>query len=133
MSLFSWFKTAKSADTIVEGFVKGADALFYTDEEKAQALERTQGLWLDALKLDADASNVRSVTRRWIALITVVHYFLWIDLMIGLYIFNKTAEAKFCYDVVTDVFWLIFAVVSFYFGPAVVERAFGFFKGKKNG
>lgn len=123
MGLFSWFKSAKSAETIVDGFVNGADKLFYTEEEKAEARERAQGQWLDALKIDADASNIRSVTRRWIAIIAVAHYFLWIDAALIAYAWDAAEFAKFAFKIITDVFWLIFTIASFYFGPALAERA----------
>jgi len=122
------FTTSKSADAVIDGAIRGIDAAFFTEEEQAENRKEIQKLWLQGIELDRNASNIRSVTRRWIAILTFSHYFLWIDAAMVASALGKTAFATYAWNVVLEVFWLVFAVGSYYFGPMIAERAVGLVK-----
>lgn len=124
MSWFS-FLTGKSetAEKVVDGVIDGVDAMFYTDEEKAQA-----NFQILTWKLEyAKATQGQSISRRIIAFVVSG---LWASMVIttigiGLLTGKESAQTGFMlesFKVVNDPFMII---IGFYFLAHVVGKARG--------
>ena len=130
MSFFDWFKTGpKAAEKILDGTIKGLDALVLTNEEKEQYAQKAAEAWLDAQKVLHDESSIRSVTRRLIALLVMVPY-IGLVLACAVALPFNPEYSKFYLALADGKFGLLaLAVVTFYFGPYMIGRAMGI--GKK--
>ena len=65
--LFSTPKAVDTASNVVNGAVKGIDALFFTKEEKAHFSQQTMETWLKMQTVTANENSIRSITRRKLA------------------------------------------------------------------
>lgn len=115
------FTVDGNAGKVIDGVIAAGDKLVLTEEERLDFQQKGRELYLKQLELERESQGIRSVTRRWIALMVMIHYFAWIDLALVAYFSSKPELAKFTFDIVLEVFWLVFAVSTFYFGPTVVE------------
>lgn len=106
---------------VIDGILAAGDKLVLTEEERLDFQMKGRELFLKQLELERESQGIRSVTRRWIAIMVMTHYFLWINVALVSFFFGLEAFAKFAFDLVLEVFWLVFAVASFYFGPAVAD------------
>ena len=125
MGLFS-FLTGKSetAEKVVDGAISGVDAMFYTDEEKAQANQKI----LDWKLAYATATQGQSLSRRMIAFaVTAAWLFIVMLLVVSGLLNGKDSAAvewlfKVLTEVVNDPFMII---IGFYF----LAHVMGKFKG----
>jgi hypothetical protein len=125
-------KGAKAVDVgldLVTSGAKGIDAMFYTDEEKAENKAKMLPVLMDhALKMNKATigeSSIRSITRRVIAFAVLAVFDLFVLLGLGYTLFGKHA-------VVGDIIRLAQAcmlpeitltVIFFYFGYYGIEKA----------
>lgn len=128
MSIFSWFTSAeKSADKVLNGMVKGIDALVLTQEERVQYVAKAQDVWLETQKALAQETSARSVSRRFVA---------WgVILMVSLITITSTVLIAMGYkdmagDVIkiADALWWgesFVAVIVFYFGNHIATKLKG--------
>ena len=126
MSFLNWFSsTPKLVDTacdLATTAAKGIDAIFYTDEEKAEARKAAFDQWLEAQRTLQAESSVRSITRRVLAF-AFCGSFLGL-LVGGVCLFRIDPEwGRLCFDVAKELSSTALAVVVFYFGPTMISRA----------
>ena len=90
MGLWGWFTGAKQVDKTLDiadkttgGIISGIDAMFYTEEEKAQMLQKRLELseqvsktHIELMKVTHDETTVRSITRRIIAVCIMIATFV---------------------------------------------------------
>jgi len=119
MSWLSWItKTPKLIDTaatVVERGVAGIDALFFTQEEKAQMSHKTFELWLEVQRVIKDESSVRSVTRRVLAVMCMAVY-LGLIVAACVVAFWEPTYANFVFTVAKELTFMITGIAFFYFG-----------------
>lgn len=105
------FGSSKNTETIVEGAVKGLDALVFTDEEKSQVNAKLGDWFLKYLQ----ATQPQNLSRRLIAVIVVALWAFMILLGLAVHPFNETYSERIFYtlqDVVNTPFSII---IGFYF------------------
>lgn len=123
MNLFKWFSTgSEAAGKVLDGAIKGLDAIVYTDEEKAVARQKLADQWLDLQKALGEETTVRSITRRILAILIVVPF---VGLILGAAVAYKfdMEYAKFLLSLADSQFsWLALGVAGFYFGPYMLNR-----------
>lgn len=127
MRFFKWFTAgSEAASKVLDGAVKGIDALVYTEEEKAGARERLMQVWLDLQKALGEETTVRSITRRILAVLIIVPFVVLILMAAVAFPFSPE-YAKFLSDLAAGNFGLMaLGVAAFYFGPYM----FSYLKGK---
>ena len=121
---FLSFLTGQSstAEKVVDGAISGIDAMFYTDEEKAQANQKI----LEWKLQYASATQGMSISRR---VITFSLSFAWLLLVfvlitVGLIFGKEAAQVEFLLDIMKDIVNPPFMiVVGFYFLAHVVNNA----------
>lgn len=123
MNIFKWFASGSDAATkVMEGAVKGIDALVYTEEEKAAARQKLADQWLDLQKALGEETTVRSVTRRILAVMVVGCFTTLVMGAAVAYLFNQE-YAKFLLELASSQFGiLVIGVAGFYFGPYMFSR-----------
>ncbi len=123
MNIFKWFTAGSdAARTVLDGAVKGIDALVYTDEEKAAMRQKLGDQWLELQKVLGEETTVRSVTRRILAVLIVVPFVFLILAAAVVYKFDME-YAKFLLALAESQFgWLVLGVAGFYFGPYMMQR-----------
>ena len=124
MSLISWLsstpKVIDAAASVITTGMKGIDALFYTDEEKAEGKEKVFQLWLDTQKVLAGESSIRSMTRRAVALAFVFSYLIMLLGCIPVYFFDQE-YAKFILQVAGVITPVVGGISFFFFGSYAVN------------
>jgi hypothetical protein len=108
-------KVADTADKIVDGAIKGIDALFFTDEEKSRASLEAINLWIKTQEVIANENTARSITRRVLAIMIIAFNLLAMMFTIAIYPFN-VAWATFTLSLLSQFGFATGAVVVFYFG-----------------
>jgi len=108
-------KVAETADKIVDGAIKGIDALFFTDEEKSRASLEAINLWIKTQEVIANENTARSITRRILAVMIIAFNLLAMLFTIAIYPFN-IAWATFTLGLLSQFGFATGAVVVFYFG-----------------
>lgn len=130
MSFLSWFSAGpKTAETLVDGAVRGLDALVLTEEEKIRYQGELADWWLKLQGQLSNESSVRSVTRRLIAFAVLLPY---VGLIIaGAVVWPWYPEyAAFLLQLAESQFGLLaIGIGGFYFGPHMIGRA----RGKSSG
>jgi hypothetical protein len=114
-SLFSAPKLGDTAANVINSAVSGIDKLFYTDEEKAENAQKAFGLWLKAQEILIHESSIRSITRRYLAVMIVGVFLFLILLAAGLFAFG-ISSAKDVFQCAKSIANLVFMVAIFYFG-----------------
>lgn len=125
MNIFKWFTSgSKAAAQVLDGAIKGIDAIVYTEEEKAAVRTKLADQWLDLQKTLGEETTTRSVTRRILAVLIVVPF-------VGLVLAAAVAYpfypeySKFLLELAQSQFGLLaLGVAGFYFGPYM----FGYLK-----
>ena len=134
--LNSGTKAAEIAEKSVDQVSKGIDALIYTEEEKALAYEKRlewAGKMVEAhtehMKVLNAESTVRSITRRWIAIMIFAFTFISLPCIVILFKISHTA-AKFAVDLYCafNVPEITLAAAIFFFGNHMLAN---FQAGKK--
>lgn len=129
MSIWSWLtSSAKTAEnvsemgkTLTKGVVNGIDAIFYTDEEKADAKQKGWDTLLQFWDVMSKENTEQSKARRDIAKMVMQAYFALI--FIGVMVFKYDPNfAGFVFDVVKEIFWLVTMVAGIYFGPQQIAK-----------
>ena len=115
-------KAMDTANSVLDGIKNGVDAIVFTDEEKAEYRQEGYKLWLKVLETTREESSVRSLTRRYIALLLVVAYTLLTFLAVVAYQFDSEFAA-FVFSVAESKFGIMaLGVATFYFGPSMLSR-----------
>lgn len=126
------FASSESGDAIIQGAVKGLDALVFTQEEKAQMSQETFKLWLDWQQ----ATSGQNLARRYIALVVVALWAALILLGVTFLVLEQslgwmggTADAVF--DVLgANVDSPLLLVLGFYFGKHLITSGIDSWKKK---
>lgn len=131
MGFFPWSNdNTTSALDIIE---KTGDALFYTDEEKAEGRMKRQEIYIKLQEVVARQNTVMAKTRRFFA-ISTLWVFLACVVVSGLYTtFDDPLKAKAFFDLAGELFWLVAMFAAFYVGPDAVQSGASMaksFKGK---
>jgi hypothetical protein len=123
MNIFKWFVSgSEAAGKVLDGAVKGIDALVYTEEERAVMKQKLGDQWLELQKALGEETTVRSVTRRILAVLIVVPFVFLILFAAFVYKFDME-YAKFLLALAESQFgWLVLGVAGFYFGPYMMNR-----------
>ena len=123
MGLFSFLKSAPdAAEKTLDIIKKGGDAIWYTDEEKAENNKELFKLWAEALTKINDENSPRSLTRRYIAWMVVGVWLLFSAVCVAAYPFN-TEYSAFILDVLAMQSPIVGGIAIFYYGPHMIGRA----------
>jgi len=125
--MISWltglFGSSKSTDTVVEtaakGIYNGLDALFFTDEEKAEFRQKQAETVIKFAEIAYDENSIRSVTRRWLAFMVVGPTMLFALAGAVIYIFNEP-YANFLLEMAGKFIPWAGGILAFYFGGHLV-------------
>lgn len=125
------FGSSESADKVLvktaDGIYNGLDKLWYTPEEKAEALAEGRKLFVKFAGIAYDQNSIRSVTRRWLAFTVVgtnmgMYILASVFYILGTFFtsdaFIKCAE--FLAVMATDLSPWSAGVLAFYFGPHII-------------
>jgi len=127
------FGSSKSTGFVLETAAKdlynGIDMLIYTDEEKAEALQAARVTFLEFAKVAYDQNSIRSITRRWLALLvvgpTIMFYMLaMISHGIGTFasVISATEYAVFLFEMAKVLTPWAGGILVFYFGGHLMPR-----------
>jgi hypothetical protein len=124
MGLLSFLSgNSKSVEKIVDAGVNGVDALFYTEEEKAQHRQEMQKLYHKYVEIAASESTTQSISRRMICLPVVYVWLFLILLDVGTqmmgYMFPAIGNA------ITQMNTPALAAIGFYVGRHLVANYAG--------
>ena len=115
------FGSSKNTTTIVDGAVKGLDALVFTDEEKAHTRAQAAEWFLRYLQ----ATQPQNLARRLIALIIAALWAVLVLLGVAMWKLDEL-YADFIFEVLRDVVMNPFLMVmGFYFAAHVVRSFVG--------
>ena len=128
--LFSTPKLAEAAGDVIKGAVNGIDKLFYTDEEKAENAQKAFELWLKAQNILIHESSVRSMTRRYLA-IMIVGVFLFLILFAAILFAFGVTTAKEVFACAKAISGLTLMVTGFYFTYYGIQQTVAAVKKKK--
>lgn len=127
------FGSSKNTDTVVEtaakGIYNGLDAMFFTEEEKAQYRQQQADAVLEFAKVAYDQNSIRSITRRWLAFMvvapTMLAFVIGVTLScIGAFVDNPGSfrqAAEYLYGLVSEVSPWSIGILVFYFGPHLIS------------
>ncbi|MDY6789863.1 MAG: hypothetical protein SWH54_01225 [Thermodesulfobacteriota bacterium] len=123
--LTSTSKTAETAaeagKSIVDGLVSGIDAVFYTDEEKAQARQKGSETILRFWEAIARENTEQSKARRMLAKMTFQVFFFF--LLAAAVVYRFDAEyARFLLALAGKIMFLVSAIGVIYFGPHQLQK-----------
>ena len=115
------FGSSDTASKVVDGAIKGMDALVFTDEEKSQANDKMRDWFLRYL----EASQPQNVSRRLIACVVAGVWAFLIILCAVLGCFEATLRAaEFVFGLLKEVVLQPFNIIlGFYFVTQLVSRA----------
>lgn len=120
---FKWFASGPDAATkVLDAGIKGIDALIYTEEERAEAKQSLIDNWIELQKALGEETTVRAVTRRALAVITIVCFSILVMGAALAWPFSQE-YAKFLLELASSQFgWLVLGVAGFYFGPYMLSK-----------
>ena len=105
------FGSKKNTETLVESGVKGLDAMFYTNEEKAGDMAKMREWFLRYL----EASQPQNLARRFIAIVVVGLWALLVLCAVAAWYFDRL-YAQYIFEVITDAVLTPFnIIIGFYF------------------
>lgn len=113
----SIFGSKETGDALVNGAVKGIDALFFTDEEKSQASKEGFQLYIEYQK----ATAPQNVARRYIALMVGALWSILILLSTGLAVFNHDSFSQ-VWDIAEKVSIVWGLIVTFYYVKRIGQK-----------
>lgn len=112
------FGSSKNTETIVEGAVKGLDALVFTDEEKSEVNAKLGDWFLKYLA----ATQPQNLARRLIAVIVTALWSLLILAGVGVYKWDKD-YSFFIFDTLRDTVNTPFSIIIGFYFAAHLARA----------
>ncbi len=105
------FTRPEDASKVIDGAVKGIDAIFFTAEEKSQANQKLSDWYLKYLS----ATDGQNLARRFIAMIVVLLWAALVVLGVAVRWFDEKMS-DFVFKVLVDVVMTPFSIViGFYF------------------
>ena len=111
------------AKTLTSGIVSGIDALVFTDQEKAQYSAKAGELYLKFYETFGKENSEQSKARRMLAVMTFKVYFFLI--LAGVAVYKFDAEyAKFMFEIVKSITWLVGMVAGAYFIPHQISKVY---------
>ena len=120
MSFFNMF-TPKAIDKAVDGIYNSVDMAFYTDEEKAKAVQKAVDTKLKMLPL----YEPFKLAQRYMAFAFTVNFILafWVCVLIWMF-GTKEQVTEFLGIVSTfQLGWIMLTIVAWYYGGGFVESA----------
>lgn len=114
------FGTADHTKTVLDATVAGVDALWYTDEEKAENAARFADWYLVYLA----TTSPQNLARRLIALVLVLLWSSLIILGVAVWKFDK-AYSDFVFETLKIVSEPFLLIMGFYYGAHVVRAWVG--------
>lgn len=126
--MFSWITGlfGSSSNTVVEtaakGIYNGLDAMFFTDEEKAEFRQKQADTVIKFAEIAYDENSIRSVTRRWLAFMVIGPAMLLIVVASICQPFAPEYSA-FLFEVFKQLIPWAGGVLMFYFGPHLIGAA----------
>jgi len=129
----------KTASALARDISSGIDMLVHTDEEKAIESAKQIGAWIDMVKAMKDSEQLRSVTRRILAIGTVFNIFclIWLCVLaelvhatglfelptttVDLVTFTQLTWAILKISAIFQLGWVFCTIIVFYFGPHLVQ------------
>jgi len=122
MSILGWLSAGPdAASKVLDGAIKGVDALIYTEEEKAVARQKLSDQWIELQKTMGEETTVRSVTRRVLAILIIVP-FIMLTLAAAIAFPFNLEYSKFLLELAQGQFGVLALGVSgFYFGPYMLS------------
>ncbi|MHC1625559.1 MAG: hypothetical protein ACXQS2_06120 [Methermicoccaceae archaeon] len=112
---------ADIAKTITGGVVGGIDALFYTDEEKAQAALEGRKVILKYWDTFAKENSEQSKARRELAKMTFQVYFFLLLLCVAVWPLNRE-YGVFVFNLAVKITWLVGMIAATYFVPHQMSK-----------
>ena len=123
--IFTGAKTAEKAvdiaDKVTSGFMAGIDKMFYTKEEKADAIQKHSETMLKYWELVTKENTQQSMARRELARMSFQVYFFLILVMVVLCKIDLE-WAKFVFETLGMITWLVGMVAATYFVPHQVSK-----------
>jgi len=118
MGFFSSIFTPDVASKAVDGIYNGIDKAFYTDEEKAEAVQKQLDTKLNLLPL----FEPFKLAQRYIALLFASNFLLafWVGTLILLYLPDSFTEYVQLVEAF-GLFWVMGAIVTWYFTGGVIN------------
>lgn len=107
---------SKSVEKVVDAGINGVDALFYTEEEKAQHRMKMQELYHKYVEIAASESTVQSISRRMICLPVVYVWLALIMLNCGLTVFMPELDVSSIDKAIGYMNTPALAAIGFYVG-----------------
>jgi hypothetical protein len=114
----------KAAEKVIDAGVNGIDALFFTEEEKAEYNKKLQDLHLEMIKITANESTAQSISRRMICLPVVYSWLAMIFLNVGTSIAGHDFPA--IGEAIEAMAYPALAAIGFYVGKHMIDS-----RGKK--
>lgn len=111
--------TSTVVETAAKGIYNGLDALFFTEEEKAQSRQKQAETIISFAKIAYDQNSIRSITRRWLAFIVVGPTMLFAIVAAGMFLVDET-YANFLLSLSGKFIPWAGGVLVFYFGPHLI-------------
>jgi hypothetical protein len=123
MSILKWFQGGGAAvEKITDAVIKSGDMLVFTDEEKAIGRAESRAMYMKFLELSRNENSIKSITRRIIAFAVIGEWLLLLNIAVGLVLAGKPDLAEPVFVVLAEIFWLVFAIGSFYFGAWTLDK-----------
>ena len=113
--------TAKAGETIVDGIVKGLDALILTDEEKIKYTQKGAETVLKFWEVVSKENTEQSIARRMLAKMTFEVFFFFLLAAAVTYKFD-TELAGFLLTLAGKIMFLVSAIGVIYFGPHQLQK-----------
>jgi len=108
-------KAMDTAGNVVDGAIKGIDALWFTPEEKSRASEKVLEIVLERARIAASESSVRSMTRRLVALTFCIPFVVMSLFAVAIYKIDSK-WAVFSLSVAASWKYIMIAIVIWFFG-----------------
>lgn len=114
-------KAVDAVSNIANGAVSGIDALFFTEEEKAEFSKETMKVWLEVQKVTAGESSIKSITRRLLACAFIAVYLIHLLGASIAYQFSKEYSTHL-FNTAKSMNVIVMTIVIFYFGYYAVSN-----------
>ena len=121
--------TLDKADNIINRTMDGIDHVFYTDQEKAEAHREGYKANIEYAKTQRDENSVRSVARRFIAIMVVGNFLALLNASVIMWKFDKE-YARYIFDVALVLSTAVTMVLGFYFGYYAIKSIIKSARGK---
>jgi hypothetical protein len=122
MKWFSWIKRI-NPQTVINNVSSGLDKLILTDEERLDFNKKLIDANIDFVRLTQNENTIRSITRRYIAILIIVVYLLLILSSVIFYTCGQVAIATFIIGILQDILGTSFiSVIIFFFGSHIVNN-----------